>query len=92
MPRALLGESALGMPCREESCFGDFVVGVVFTLRCLELIKKVFGITSRAHVAKTRVSEDAVSPLQDWKFKVQQVPVTMPVVIEIVSDSEEERM
>jgi len=82
----------LGMPCREETCFGDSVVGVTFTLRCLELIKRVFGITSRENVAQTRVSEDAVqAPLQDWKFKVQQVPVTMPVVIEIVSDSEEER-
>jgi len=37
------------------------------------------------------MSENAVVPHQDRKFKVQHIPVTMPEVIEIVSDSEEER-
>ena len=39
VPRASLNKSALGISCREETCFGDLVAEVALPLRCLELIR-----------------------------------------------------
>lgn len=79
------------MSCKEESCFGDLVAEVTLPLRCLVLIKRAFqkGYVTASRMI-TRGSENAVTPCQDRKFKVQQTPVTMLEVIEIVSDTEEE--
>jgi hypothetical protein len=72
------------------------MTGGVFPLRCLELMSSeliVNGNPPIEHVAQTRARRKLpVAPRPDRKFKVQQTPVTMPEVIEVVSDSEEERM
>jgi len=46
---------------------------------------------TNTETAESRVSANAVATHKDRKFNVQ-LPVAMPEVIEIVSDSEEERM
>jgi len=78
------------MSCGAKPCFGESAAEVAFPLRRLELIKRVTIRCCRDRDCRG-TPENADALCQDQKFKVQLAAATMPEVIEIASDSEEER-
>lgn len=85
------------MPCSEDFCFRDLVAAVTLPLRCLELIKRVFEIDSQLsddeHVAVVQaLYGDCRCPTSRLEVQSSTKPRDyMPVVIEIVSDGEDDR-